>query len=492
MKMEVHHIQEGEDGSMSKNILISLMLAIVLLPISANAQFIEDALRLTQLNGIGSARAGAIGVAFSGIADDYSALTINPAGLVLLPKSEFSLGLQQLGNKNTADFLSTQTPISASSTSLNSLGYVTQLKSRGLRVTLGVGYSEESDLNSTINLTGFNPSSSIVSNWVNSMKGADITTLRTNPAYQLFLAGIINGVLTSPINKNTTQSAFIQEKGGLHNITGGVGFDIAPTVSAGVALSSRWGAYTYSRRYIESDDKNYYQQYDTLYTTSDFDNLVLQDNISQDISGVNVIFGIQWRVEDLLRFGITIKTPTSYRITETFSETGTATFDNKELFNSKFNDGNNSYTITTPFVFGAGMSAHLGDLTMAASVEYSDLTQLEFSEGLPEVMSLNIDIAKQLASKTTFGIGAEYDVRPASMVVRGGFTEVSAPYLNDISGANTRIISLGAGFYLAKNVRLDLTYLNRINSYQRANYTDNIFSVNNSSSMFALQFVSRF
>ena len=48
---------------------------------SLRAQNVEDAIRLSQFNGIYSARTAGLGIAFHGISDDGTAMYYNPAGL---------------------------------------------------------------------------------------------------------------------------------------------------------------------------------------------------------------------------------------------------------------------------------------------------------------------------------------------------------------------------------------------------------------------------
>ena len=59
---------------------------------SAEAQFIEDALRFINPNSAPTARVGALGHSYFGFSDDASAVLTNPAGLTLIPTSELGVG----------------------------------------------------------------------------------------------------------------------------------------------------------------------------------------------------------------------------------------------------------------------------------------------------------------------------------------------------------------------------------------------------------------
>ncbi|MDA3843733.1 MAG: hypothetical protein PF588_05105, partial [Candidatus Kapabacteria bacterium] len=90
---------------MKKNIILTAIVLFVLSLSSAHAQFIEDALRYSRTPAYSTARAGGLGVAYHGVSDDLAAIQFNPAGLSLIPKSEFSVGFGFRKNTTETDFL---------------------------------------------------------------------------------------------------------------------------------------------------------------------------------------------------------------------------------------------------------------------------------------------------------------------------------------------------------------------------------------------------
>lgn len=456
---------------------------------STRAQFIEDALRLARPNGLISARAGAIGPAYSGIADDFAALYYNPAGLTVLPKRELTLGIQLYRNQNTTDFLTSNTILNGNSEAINAIGFVSPLKFGSTRAAIAIGYMLESDFDDDYKTTG-RGNSSIVNAWTESSSGI--------MAYDLFLADSINGKLTTPLAGGLTQTATVLESGGLHSLSGGVGVDIAENVSIGVTIHGKWGNYSYDRRYSEIDDQDIYNQLDTIdFSTVDFHSLLVRETVDQDISGIGASFGIMGRIEDFMRFGVTIKTPSYYSITENFSRTAAATFDNGYVANSPAegaDEGRNSYSVSTPFVFNTGLSFHVAGLTLAGSVEYSDLSQVEFSSSLIEIEDLNIDIAEQLTGQMQWALGAEYETAAIPVALRAGFSSGTSVYREATNEEEFSLVTAGAGLYFAPNIRMDAMYGYRTTSYRRALYNDNAstFSVDRASSQFALQFIYRF
>lgn len=113
-------------------VLLLFITAAVSGVYSAQAQFIEDALRFMQYNGYGSSRAGGLGVAYNGVADDFAALGYNPAGLSIVRKSEISFGLDFLRQSTTTTFLGRQEVLGSNSAAPTHLGIVAPFsKARG-------------------------------------------------------------------------------------------------------------------------------------------------------------------------------------------------------------------------------------------------------------------------------------------------------------------------------------------------------------------------
>ncbi len=475
-----------------------LVLALLLGYRTASSQTIEDAVRLTTPNGYITTRAGALGLSYAGIADDYAALYYNPAGLSLLTKNEFSIGLEFMNNNTTTSFLQTSTPLRSSFVSPIHCGMVFPFKTKVGIAAIAIGYNKESSFNNTMKLSGFNSTSSIVQSLME-----ETTDLSQNLAYQVYLADTVGtGKLHSPLKGNVEQSAFISERGGIHSFTVGGGIALSKTVSVGLNVSGKWGSYQYANEYSEQDSKNNYSINDPgTFTTVDFTSLALSSAIDQDFSGVNATFGLQGRFDNTFRLGMSITTPTIYRIDEVFSRTISATFDNGDKATPKYPsgeesyNGQNSYEIITPFVFSASFSYHYEWITISAAASYKDLTQLHFDEAQPALLRLNNQILTTLNGSLTYSFGTEVEIPSTPLVVRAGYTAVSASYINDIEGAEQKILGLGAGIFLAPNVRLDLLTRFNSSSQPRVNYgtgEESRFVYTSSPAQMSVQFVYRY
>src|SRR5512144_3273069 len=111
-------VQKGATG-----IALLVLLTLTLSP-GAPAQFLEDAQRLA-VPGFGvGARSLGMGNAYTGVANDFTAMYWNPAGLTQSQMGEFSFGLSYLGAKDLGTFFSNQMTNNATATNLTSLGFV--------------------------------------------------------------------------------------------------------------------------------------------------------------------------------------------------------------------------------------------------------------------------------------------------------------------------------------------------------------------------------
>jgi len=434
---------------------IAVFWAVLVLSEPLSAQFIEDALRFARMDGFPTPRAGALGIGYAGIADDFAALYYNPAGLVLIPSSvELSGGLLFAHNTSRTEFLGTTPVTSASnSTALSHLGAAaTQRWNRKTRIGLAIGYILENDYELTLRYGGFNPSSSIIAYWTDQSSRPS-----SNRAFRLYLADTVGGRLITPVRDSLQQSGFVRERGGMHSLSGGIAFELSQWAALGFSVSLKYGRYRYGRSYTESDVLNRYNWLDTVgFSNVDFDLLELEEELSQEAQGITGSIGLLVRMGEFLRLGLTAAFPTFFQVTEKFSQEATAYFDNGDR-RSVRESGENSYNVITPFRFGAAVGLHLPQtgLTFCAAASYNDVTQLEFTDAPPALLRLNRAILEQLVGQTAWGGGIEWTPELLPMSFRVGFTAITSPYQQDIAGATTRIYSTGAALYLQPNLRLD-------------------------------------
>ncbi len=458
----------------------------------AHAQFPEDALRLG-LPGYGvGARALGMGNAYTGVANDFSAIYWNPAGLAQIRNPELSLGLSYLNNQDQSTFFTDQMSYTNNSTNLNTAGLVYPVTVRRGSFVIALGFDRESNFTTGLQFLGFNPNSSIIQTYARDSSYYP-SDLSNNLAYQLYLANLdtVNGRFISPIRNRVTQSGTVTEGGGLNNWSAAAAVDVARDLSVGVTLTGLSGSYRYDRSFYEQDLRNLYQVF-----PFDFKKLSLTDFIEGDITGFNAKFGLMYRVPDRFRIGIAAKTPTSFHVSENFGTSAESEFDDGSVYpvDGPFQTtGSDEYDVHTPWVFSAGASVMLRNLMLAADVEYTDWSQLEFANANADVMAENQTIKDIFTGTANLGLGAEYEIPDAGVRLRGGYMLRPSPYKGDPSSFNQQYITGGLGVLLGGTTMVDLGYAHGWWKTYRVNYdatspVDEDVTVNN----FLLTFSFRF
>jgi len=473
-----------------KQFLLYVMVFIVAVSYS-KAQYVEDALRYVNSNTFPNQRAAGLGVSYIGISDDFASLFINPAGLSLVANDEFSMGLNLSRNTATTNFNTNSLTESSSYFQPTHLGFVAPVV--GTKSSVAIGYMLENSFNSLYQYSNNTDSARIA-----TTPSIVPQLVSGNPEFANALAlayfDSTNQRYGTPLLRGMVQQGDIRERGAIHAISGGGGWSIAENVSLGLSIVGKFGSYSYANSFIERDAYNIHSVYDPNIgaTTTDIRQIGINQNIDQSILGIGAVLGLQSRYGENVRFNLTVKTPTYYSIEEDWSQEFTSEFDNNDRF-SRNSLGKNSYNITTPFVFGAGISVHVLGITFTAGGEYVDVTQLEFgdaaTDGLDQFLgskssfsryieAKNLEIRRQLVNQTTWGFGAEYVVPASPFVVRASMQSTSSPYTLDVPGAALSVFALGGAVEIAPNVRLEgavrfLSFAERRSFFDTFSYTLN-------------------
>jgi long-subunit fatty acid transport protein len=464
--------------AMKRLMIAAAVLLMTSAPAGVFAQIPEDALRLgTPGIGVG-ARAIGMGGAYTGVASDFSALYWNPAGLAQAVHGEFSVGLNYNNIGNTSTYFGTGEQYTVNTTNLNTLGLVYPIPVRQGSAVIAFGFDRQSSFASGLSFNGFNPNSSVIQTYARNgdYEPVDLTG---NLAYELYLADTtLSGRWNSPITGRLTQLGKVLESGGLNNWSLGGAIDIGKNLSLGITLTYLSGTYRYDHTYREEDRNGLYGTL-PLATYQTFYSLALNDYIADDIAGWNAKFGLMYRVPDLFRLGLTVKTPTAFNIQETFGTpvsspatavlgsggaTATTTFDPGE--------GSNRYSINTPWVFGAGASLILRDLVLSVDAEYTDWTQLEFAKASPDILANNEQIKQILVGTTTLRGGAEYDIHQIGVRLRGGYMYIPSPFRGDPTSFDQKYITAGLGILLGESTMVDVAYAHGMWNTFVYSYTD--------------------
>lgn len=455
---------------------VSLFLALfVLAAMPLRAQFIEDALRMASPPDAVSARSAALGNAFIGVADDFSALYWNPAGLGQLRASEFALGLSNLSVSTDASFLGTTRSASEGSLHLNSIGMALPFPvARGSLVFAG-GFQRLVNFAGASSYGGYNRNSSILTSQFDNEIDYDLSynlnlqdTTLYNPTHLGF-----------PIRSNVQQDAEIFESGNLGMWSFGGSSEVAPNAFVGLSLNILSGSYLWERTFIETDPSGVHRGTVIIgpqYDATGFEKLTVEENLDQTISGWNAKLGFLYKVKDVARVGVAVQTPTMVTVSETYMKSGRSDFRDDQgpyFYRYSLPTMSSEYDVTTPWVISVGASVRPVDfINISADAELTDFTQLEFDNTTtPALLDLNKNIRRELRQTTNFRAGVEVKVPQTDLFVRGGFRYQFSPYEadKDQSEYNVTTISAGLGYMFDNSLLLNLTFVqSTMQSFQYA------------------------
>jgi long-subunit fatty acid transport protein len=437
---------------------------------AVQAQYAEDALRFSQFGSAVGARSQAMGNTIVGIADDYSALFGNPAGLSQQKNFEFSIGLSRLGYGNDVTFFGKKTTGDNSVINLNNLGIVYPIATERGGLTFAFGFGRVASFASIASFDAFNSSSSIIRSFSpyagTQYEDFDLITLSSDARepllnshipFKIYLADTLDNYLFPILTDSVQQTVRVLEGGGLNHWSFGGGIDIAENLSFGITLTFISGSYSYDREFTESDSRDIYKaSYAFPYN---FNNWTYTSTIESNISGFNALFGLMYRKPDKFRIGATVRIPTSYDISETFSDNGVSNFDDGFTASAATDVGETKYKITTPFVISGGISVQPLDwLLLAGDAEYTDWTELEFDTDNLDLLQENRNIKKLLRDTWNLRGGVEVSIWSIGLKLRGGIEWKPSPWKDDPSEYDQLIYTAGIGYEVDESSSINVSY----------------------------------
>jgi hypothetical protein len=412
--------------------------------------------------------------AMTAAVNDYTALAWNPAALTLLEFQEFGLGFWNGAAKSNASFLGSAMEDEISNPALSSIGLGSPIETERGHLAFGLSVDRIADYTRSYRFKAVNPNSSFLNTQSflqdpGNRGGNYIQELDDyNLAWNLFLTYNIDSnssALSTPFTGGLEQSGTVTEEGGLNAFRIGGGVDIAENVAIGLTANMYFGSYNYRRVYRETDVNGIFSTPDSLEPPLGFKSAEIIDSRNTAQAGFGLMVGLLAAPYEFLRFGLTIETPTWLSFEDEFRRSGKASFrfNREETSSGKANlEGSvvNSYDITTPMRFGAGVAIIEAGATVTGSVSYTDMSQVRFSNSDVDISDLNDRAREALGQVLAIKLGAEYVFAPAGLMLRGGYSIEPSAYKDDPSDYDTKSWSAGFGVLLSKSAILEFAYRN--------------------------------
>ncbi len=450
---------------MSRKLLIMSILAMLGAQ-GMSAQTFEDLLRYSQKFYQGDARSVGVGNSIGAFGADPMSMSINPAGIGLYRKNEFSFGFGLEKPTATANYLNNENEDDKYNLNVGNLSVIIANlryddnnnvpKDGWVAFNFGIGFNRSNSFQSHVTLQGQNTKSSIADYFANQAYGYTPGSWEGQQFSYPYLAihnGLIGPVSNDSLTygsveraKGTIQRDEISTRGSMNDICLTFGGNYSNRVYVGATLAFPTIGFHSIRNYTET----HISSADTVQSIG------LNEVVNTTGIGITANFGAIIRLNDYFRVGASIQLPSFYSMSDDY--TYTLSTDIKIYTPSAYSysspQGSFDYSIVTPFRYtlsGAFIAGKNGFINL--DYEYVDYTSARITTTYPGSSLVKQDVQNFLSSGNNIRIGGEY--RFDVWALRAGLGFYSSPYSAKYkdsanTGANDKSVfmySLGIGYH---------------------------------------------
>ena len=472
-----------------------LTISLILFFFSIKAQNEIDAFRYSSQSMFGTAKSMSLSGAIGSLGGDFSCLSYNPAGLGMYQFTEITFSPSFSVNNTTSynnKFILLENGVEKSDAydedisngTIGNFGYIsanTRNDDDWTRLNFGIGYNLLANYDKNIYINTLNNTSSLADNLLSIAQGNTINELDAFFGGPAFWTDIIdlqdnsidtsinqyiydNGNYISHVNGNSLkrQTHQLNSSGNM----GEVVFSIATSYQEKIYLGATIGVPTFEYSEIIKHREDILS--DTINELGSFEYL---QNLYARGEGINLKIGGIARINENIKIGGAIHTPTVFTIQEEFRTITQANFGDTSY--TEYSPMNYfEYELTTPLKAIASISANINkNILISADYELIDYSTSELNvdnlrnDDGSEIFAIENNTIKDTYQKSeNIRLGAEYKMNPFSL--RVGYARHSSPLVEseDLLYEN---YSFGAGINYG-SYYFDLAYtLSQANdSYQ--------------------------
>ena len=370
--------------------------------------------------GVG-ARTMGMGGASLGLADDFTALYWNPAGMAQIQKFEMFSSLSH--NRATADSYfvgDAATGTSRSQMRLNAIGFVYPFYTKQGGLAIAFGYNRPQNFDYQTAIQGIDPSS-----------GTEFS-----------------GLAVDETDVNT---------GGIGIWSFGTSVYISKQILLGGSLDFWHG------RSLNQLDTS---ATDIVNIDSELARFRYDDEIEREYSGVGGRIGLLAHLTDAISLGVTVVSPVELVVDEQWYQSTEAVYDDGEETRD-LESGVQEFDIERPFEIGTGVAIKLlnKQLILAGDVQLTDWTQTRYDPApAADISSDNFE--KFYETTLQARIGVEYRLPAIGTHIRLGYFRDTIPF-TDAEVENARdFLTAGVGKIFEDSLKFDVAYM--LGSWQRS------------------------
>ncbi len=436
-----------------------ILTILTIMPLILSAQSLSDIYNYSSTRYQGTAKSIAMGNAIGAVGQDLSAIEINPAGLALFRKPTFTFTTGLTTALTTSSYKQNEEKDYSIRMPVNDIGYVWISDVTGGHLNslnFSIGLNKKNNFSYSSYTKGLNPSTSLIDAYINELdangihNSEDLAWFSPNNIYPLWDTYLLDfntdNEYSTPIPMgNIIQQRGVLSRGYINEFSFSMGANVNDKVFVGASIGIPFLYRSLLTEYQENDldNNNNFQEWEqreTLYT---------------DGCGINAKIGVIVFPARWVRLGLSLTTPTSYYVDESWKTSTYADFKtNKYVYNSDISFY--SYHITTPMLINASTAFIFGNFGMiTADYEYVNYRTIRVSSSDYDYSNLNGDISQRFKPTSNLRFGTEWRLK--RMCFRGGYSIYGSPYGFSKNDLRTDTYSIGLG-YTFGHVTIDAAY----------------------------------
>ena len=168
-------------------------------------------------------------------------------------------------------------------------------------------------------------------------------------------------------------------------------------------------------------------------------------NLTVEGSGINLKLGLIYKIDDAIRYGFALHTPTYYEIHEEYSSSMNTSFLNDTLYSADSYLGLFDYGLNSPFKIINSISFVIKKRAIISlEHEYLDYSTASLTSEFYSFSSENEDINRHYASASNIKIGTELRIHP-QLSLRAGYAYYGSPLTDSSEDASKEYLTCGLG-----------------------------------------------
>ena len=418
-----------------------VLLAIV--PFCVSGQSIYDVYNISTQYYQGTAKSMAMGNAMGAVGQDFSSISINPAGLGLFRKPTFTFTPSIITSYTKGELNGYQAVDSKAKLSVNNFGYVGINEAGNNVITWAVGMNRTNNFNNNIYIDSYNSESSLIDAYFIEMIengiSDDYMLQQYSPSYiyplwQTYIINFDEIGLTTPIPLGEIrQQKGVNSWGGTNEWSISTSINFSDKIFFGVSINM---PYVYSRRFSQYKEQWTYENMPEEW--------MQEETLSTTGWGINGKLGIIAYPIKWLRLGASFHTPTVYDLTDIW-KTQTASHLEGYTYEYFVPTSYFHYSMTTPLRANASAAFIFGNFGMiTADYEYVNYSSIRLSSYDYNYNDYNKVLSDIFSSTMNVRLGTEW--RYQSFCFRGGYSFYGSPYGITDKDYRRNAISCGLGY----------------------------------------------